>query len=47
MTTSLLSTATIRSTAPDADLDDDLDDEARVTTEVDRVIRRLDRKSVV
>jgi len=27
MTTSLLSTATIRSTAPDADLDDDLDDE--------------------
>ena len=42
MTTSLLSTATIRSTAPDADLDDDLDDEARVTTEVDRVIRRLE-----
>ena len=38
MTTSLLSTATIRSTAPDADLDD----EARVTTEVDRVIRRLE-----
>ena len=42
MTTSLLSTSTIRSTAPDADLDDDLDDEARVTTEVDRVIRRLE-----